>query len=200
MGPSVYSPPHQRRRSLLQQFKLPHRFACPFIRRSYCTATKWPSISRSLSRSHVIYATWMLRSLLSDSPNLKSFTPTLWLGEMGIQSSTNIRDFRAKPHYRAAWHGSRIIMRQVSPESQSIFDFILETYRACGGNWESLAEQVGVSSEVMEGFLEYASVFLGNIGNYYVRVGRFILGGRRTYGGAGKRRPEVRASNFARRT
>ena len=91
-------------------------------------------------------------------------------------------------------------MRQVSPESQPIFDFILETYRACDGNWESLAEQVGISNKAMEGFLEYASVFLGNIGNYYVRVGGLILVRRRTHGGAGKRRPEVRARNFAGRT
>lgn len=91
-------------------------------------------------------------------------------------------------------------MRQVSPESQAIFEFILETYRACDGNWESLAERVRISNEAMEGFLEYASVFLGNIGNYYVRVGLYVLASPRTHGRAGNRRPEVRARNFARRT
>lgn len=59
-------------------------------------------------------------------------------------------------------------MRQVSSESQSIFDFILETHRACEGNWEHLARQVGLADEVMEYYLEYAAVFLANIGNYYV--------------------------------
>lgn len=91
-------------------------------------------------------------------------------------------------------------MRQVSPESQAIFEFILETYRACDGNWESLAERVRISNEAMEGFLEYASVFLGNIGNYYVRVWLYVLASPRTHGRAGKRQPEVRARNFARRT
>lgn len=70
--------------------------------------------------------------------------------------------FSANLSLRAAWHGSRIIIRQVLPESQPIFDFILETYRACDGNWEFLAEQVGVLDDSMEGYLEYAAVFLGN--------------------------------------
>lgn len=77
-------------------------------------------------------------------------------------------------------------MRQVSPESEPIFDFILETYRACDGNWESLAERVGISVESLEGFLEYAAVFLGNIGNYYVRTDRFIPSGPYTHRGVGK--------------
>jgi dipeptidyl-peptidase-3 len=39
-------------------------------------------------------------------------------------------------HYmaRAAWHGSRIVMRQVSPENPDIFDFIIDLYHACGGD------------------------------------------------------------------
>jgi len=103
---------------------------------------------------------------------MKSYTPTTWFGKIANQfyptiSSTN-------PEFRATWHGSRIIMRQVSWESQHVFDFILETHRACDGNWELLAERVGVSDEAMEGFLEYAAVFLGNIGNYYVRFDEFI--------------------------
>lgn len=109
----------------------------------------------------------------------------------------------ANPSLRAAWHGSRIIMRQVSPESQPIFDFIFETYRACDGNWESLAELVGISDESLDGYLEYAAVFLGNIGNYYVRVGGFIPDRLcRTHGGLriGQRRPEVRTRDSTRRT
>jgi hypothetical protein len=36
---------------------------------------------------------------------------------------------------QAAWHGSRIIMRQTSPEGTGIFDFILELHKACDGQW-----------------------------------------------------------------
>ena len=61
-------------------------------------------------------------------------------------------------------------MRQVSWEALYIFDFVLETYRAFDGNWEKLAEQAGISHEALEGFLDYAAVFLANLGNYYVSV------------------------------
>lgn len=87
--------------------------------------------------------------------------------------------FSANLRLRAAWHGSRIIIRQVLPESQPIFDFILETYRACDGNWELLAEQVGVLDDSMEGYLEYAAVFLGN--RELLRTSRWIHSCRPLY-------------------
>ncbi|KAK0643971.1 hypothetical protein B0T16DRAFT_191449 [Cercophora newfieldiana] len=55
---------------------------------------------------------------------------------------------------RAAWSGARIVLEQVSPESPTIFDFILELYRACSGNWESL---IGPDSrEEFRRFLTFA--------------------------------------------
>lgn len=68
----------------------------------------------------------------------------------------------------AAWLGSRIILRQVSPESSSIFDFIIELHRTCSGNWHSFIGE-GVSSDDLQKFLTYAATFLSNAGNYYVR-------------------------------
>ncbi|KAI0194109.1 peptidase family M49-domain-containing protein [Xylaria flabelliformis] len=61
-------------------------------------------------------------------------------------------------HYmaRATWSGARIIMRQVSPESLAIFDFIMR-----------LAEWEGVTEDDVSAFLQYAATFLSNIGNYY---------------------------------
>ncbi|KAI1138888.1 dipeptidyl peptidase III [Hypoxylon sp. FL0543] len=72
-------------------------------------------------------------------------------------------------HYlsRAAWSGTRIILRQVSPESLTIFDFILELYGSCGGDWHQLSGVNGVTAEDLGAFLEYAATFLSNIGNYY---------------------------------
>src|SRR6266487_4623455 len=102
---------------------------------------------------------------------MKSSTLTTWPGEMGWFRFCPLPS-RADLRFRAAWHGSRIIMRQVSWEAQYIFDFILETHRACDGKWEMLAQQVGISHEALEGYLDYAAVFLANIGNYYVRVQR----------------------------
>jgi dipeptidyl-peptidase-3 len=74
-------------------------------------------------------------------------------------------------HYlaRAAWCGSRVIMRQVSPESPDIFDFIISLYRACDGRWNTLVVQCGVTPEELGTFLEYCATFLCNLGNFYVR-------------------------------
>lgn len=61
-------------------------------------------------------------------------------------------------------------MRQVSPESPRIFDFIMNIYDACGGEWDSLVAGCGVTSEEVAAFLEYAATFLCNLGNFYVSL------------------------------
>ncbi|KAL6409842.1 Peptidase M49, dipeptidyl-peptidase III [Ilyonectria robusta] len=58
-------------------------------------------------------------------------------------------------------------MRQVSPESPDIFDFILELYRACSGDWNTLVTECNILLEELEAFLEYAGMFLCNLGNLY---------------------------------
>ncbi|PGH27211.1 hypothetical protein AJ80_01168 [Polytolypa hystricis UAMH7299] len=75
--------------------------------------------------------------------------------------------FYARYFARAAWHGSKIIMQQVSPESPDIFDFIMDLYHACGGKWDTLVTQCNITSEELTSFLEYAAVFLCNLGNFY---------------------------------
>lgn len=70
---------------------------------------------------------------------------------------------------RAAWHGARIILRQVSPESIDIFDFILELYQSCSGDWDMLVAEGCIGQEDCDAFLDYAATFLSNVGNYYVR-------------------------------
>lgn len=67
---------------------------------------------------------------------------------------------------RAAFEGTRVTLRQVSPESEPIYDLILALYRACNGNWTGLAQKTQVSDEHLRYFLEYAAQFLGNCGNY----------------------------------
>ncbi len=88
-----------------------------------------------------------------------------WLG-MPI---VNVKELAwAEVSVRAAWHGARVILRQVSDEATRIFDFILEMFRACDGEWAGLSSSASVSPESVREFLEYAATFLGNIGNYYV--------------------------------
>ncbi len=43
----------------------------------------------------------------------------------------------------AAFLGTRITLRQVSPESEPIYDFIVSLYDACKGDWKILQEQTG---------------------------------------------------------
>ncbi|RFU25600.1 hypothetical protein B7463_g10739, partial [Scytalidium lignicola] len=68
---------------------------------------------------------------------------------------------------RAAWYGTRIILRQVSPESIGIFDFVMELYAFCSGNWNVFVGQDSITEEELNAFLEYVATFLSNIGNYY---------------------------------
>ncbi|KAK5120916.1 hypothetical protein LTR85_005700 [Meristemomyces frigidus] len=71
-------------------------------------------------------------------------------------------------HYisRAALSGTRINLRQVSPEAESIYDFIITLQEGCNGDWKKLATSTGVSDEDLKHFLSYAAQFLGNAGNY----------------------------------
>ncbi|KAB8076290.1 dipeptidyl peptidase [Aspergillus leporis] len=82
----------------------------------------------------------------------------------------NLKDakLRRYAHYisRAAFEGTRVTLRQVSPESEPIYDLIISLYRACDGNWPDLAKKTNVSDEYLRYFLEYSVQFLGNCGNY----------------------------------
>ncbi|KAM3443651.1 hypothetical protein MY4824_000537 [Beauveria thailandica] len=71
---------------------------------------------------------------------------------------------------RAGWHGSRIIMRQVSAESPGIFDFIMDLYHACDGQWNRLVTECNITDRELQAFLEYAATFLCNLGNYYASL------------------------------
>ncbi|KAI4237273.1 MAG: hypothetical protein LQ349_001990 [Xanthoria aureola] len=67
---------------------------------------------------------------------------------------------------RAAFLGTRIVLRQVSPESEAIFDFIIALQQAYHGKWSELQKDAGTSEQALREFLEYATQFLGNLGNY----------------------------------
>ncbi|KAF2718985.1 peptidase M49, dipeptidyl-peptidase III [Polychaeton citri CBS 116435] len=57
---------------------------------------------------------------------------------------------------------------QLSPGDYTpIFDFIFELHRDCAGKWTELSSRLSLSEVELHKFLEYAVVFLQNIGNYY---------------------------------
>lgn len=41
-------------------------------------------------------------------------------------------------------------------------------YRSCDGDWEKLATDTQVDSDEIHNFVNYAAMFLSNIGNYFV--------------------------------
>lgn len=54
----------------------------------------------------------------------------------------------------------------MSPEAESIYDFILALNETAHGDWKALAQKAGVDDAHLAAFLEYAAQFLGNGGNY----------------------------------
>ncbi|KAF9773459.1 hypothetical protein IL306_008715 [Fusarium sp. DS 682] len=79
-------------------------------------------------------------------------------------------------HYlaRAAWQGTRIILRQTSPEGTGILDFILELHKACRGQWNELVHH-GVTQNDVDNFLEFSGMFLSNLGNYFEEGDRKVV-------------------------
>ncbi|KAH6608699.1 hypothetical protein Trco_002045 [Trichoderma cornu-damae] len=67
---------------------------------------------------------------------------------------------------KAAFAGSRIVLRQLSPESEPIYDLIITLHKSVNGDWDGLAKKAGVEGSELALFLEYAAMFLGNMGNY----------------------------------
>ncbi|EQB50489.1 peptidase family M49 [Colletotrichum gloeosporioides Cg-14] len=67
---------------------------------------------------------------------------------------------------KASFAGTRIVLRQISPESEPIYNYIIALHKASGGDWNSLAKKAGVDEAQLTHFLEYAAQFLGNNGNY----------------------------------
>lgn len=59
-------------------------------------------------------------------------------------------------------------MRQVSPESEGIFDLILTLYKQCNADLAAHFRSCGLFDEDLEHFQEYAAIFLSNLGNYRV--------------------------------
>lgn len=94
---------------------------------------------------------------------------------------------------RAAWHGARIVLRQTSPESIDVFDFIIELYRSCSGKWNALVQEGYLGQADCDSLIDYAATFLSNIGNYYVRQDHRLRKSHPLICCAGLRRSKVSA-------
>ncbi|CAK7912567.1 hypothetical protein CAAN3_14S00782 [[Candida] anglica] len=72
---------------------------------------------------------------------------------------------------RASHYGTRAVLRSVSPESEAIYDLILSIHAQLGSPssnevYESILQERGIASAITIKYLEYASQFLSNLGNY----------------------------------
>ena len=59
----------------------------------------------------------------------------------------------------------------MSPEAETIFDLLIELHKSCNGNWPTLLGEGGATDEAkheLQRFMEYAALFLSNMGNYEV--------------------------------
>jgi dipeptidyl-peptidase-3 len=67
---------------------------------------------------------------------------------------------------RACFAGTRVVLRQVSAESEHIYDFIVALHKHSKGDYVAVAKEAGLSQEETDAYLNYAAQFLGNLGNY----------------------------------
>ncbi|EKG11323.1 Peptidase M49 dipeptidyl-peptidase III [Macrophomina phaseolina MS6] len=104
----------------------------------------------------------VLKHYLADSP------PTIV--PLAIKPHFEALDDQQKlyAHYLsiACYAGTRIVLRQISPESEHIYDFIVTLHRHFNGDWKKAQKEAGLSDNELKAFLDYAAQFLGNAGNY----------------------------------
>jgi dipeptidyl-peptidase III len=103
-----------------------------------------------------------LSNYLADSP------PTVVQLEIAPHFSALTPQQKRYAHHlsRAAFHGTRITLAQVSPESVPIYDLIIAIHKGCNGDYKKLAGETGTKDDAVRQWLEYAAQFLGNCGNY----------------------------------
>nr|WOD46483.1 hypothetical protein [Trichoderma atroviride] len=158
---------------LMSSLLLPLISRRPFSLRVNIAALKRPhpvlkrNLSPRLSRSWFASSTANmkpeeLKHYLADQP------PTVVRLEIEKHFSLLTEQQKRYAHFisKAAFAGSRIVLRQLSPESEPIYDLIITLHKSTNGDWNALAKKAGVEESELNLFLEYTGMFLGNMGNY----------------------------------
>ncbi|OCL02516.1 dipeptidyl-peptidase III [Glonium stellatum] len=103
-----------------------------------------------------------LKQYLADSP------PTIISLQIKPHFEALSESEKLYAHYLsvACFAGTRVVLRQVSPESEHIYDFIIALHHHCNGDWKKLQEEAGLSDDELAAFLDYSAQFLGNMGNF----------------------------------
>eukprot|EP01101_Sappina_pedata_P006732 TRINITY_DN3430_c0_g1_i1.p1 TRINITY_DN3430_c0_g1~~TRINITY_DN3430_c0_g1_i1.p1 ORF type:complete len:720 (-),score=332.05 TRINITY_DN3430_c0_g1_i1:73-2169(-) len=106
-------------------------------------------------------------------PELEGFyapisTPVVFLDATSAFESLTDRE-KLYSHYisQAAWEGSKICLFQTSPESPALFSLFQRIFSTeTIDELRASCEKGGITSEDFDNFLQYISVFYGNLGNY----------------------------------
>ncbi|KAF7868675.1 hypothetical protein EAF04_005205 [Stromatinia cepivora] len=148
----------------------PHCLHRPFLPRHFNTTSSSQRLMipsslhrlQQLQRQFSTMNTQELKNFLADTP------PSIVQLEIKQHFEALSDKEKRYAHYisRASMNGTRITLRQVSPESEDIYDFIIELHKSINGDWSSAQKKVGISDENLKFFLEYCAQFLGNCGNY----------------------------------
>ncbi|GMF00706.1 unnamed protein product [Ambrosiozyma monospora] len=128
------------------------------------------SFSKLTSSHRLFSSTALTMSLSADSINPKNYYADTKAPIARLSAKKYFEQLTQKEqlyaHYfsKAGHWGSRAVLRSVSPESEDIFDLILSINKAVKGDYSAISKELG--EEKVKSYLEYASQFLGNLGNY----------------------------------
>ncbi|KAF3084173.1 hypothetical protein TWF102_005490 [Orbilia oligospora] len=67
---------------------------------------------------------------------------------------------------KASFAGTRVVLRQVSPESEPLFDLILTVARHVENDFSKIVEACNVTEDEKNKFAEFGAQVLANLGNY----------------------------------
>lgn len=91
--------------------------------------------------------------------------PIVQLSAKSHFEELSVKEKKYAHHFSKAGHwGSKAVLRSVSPESEEIYELILEIHRTVKSDYSKIEKELG--DAVVKSYLEYASQFLSNLGNY----------------------------------
>ncbi|KAF3935866.1 hypothetical protein ABW19_dt0209111 [Dactylella cylindrospora] len=131
----------------LQLSQASHLYPCTSFHRSYSTSPAKMTIPK-----HLLADTKAPVCRLEIQPHFDNLSPKEKLYAHHIS--------------KASFAGTRVVLRQVSPESEPLFDLILAIAKQVNNDFSNLASLAGITEEEKDYFVEYSAQVLANLGNY----------------------------------
>ncbi|KAK9471076.1 peptidase family M49-domain-containing protein [Dipodascopsis tothii] len=138
-----------------------HIYSCPGVRLPVRNYSTQPDAAAAIKMPSTDFTAAQTRLFADTKAPFSSLTAKAHFDELTTEEKLYAHYFSKAGHW-----GTRVGLRQVSPESEQTFDLIMKLYAAVEGNWEAIVAKDLLSTDELELFLEYASQFLSNLGNY----------------------------------